>query len=120
MKIWFSPDLFNQLAITLAEYRWKLLLWSVLAFVLFSILQLQVSQNTPKILIGLVIFILFSALQALVVAAFIFFFQVLQSVRPQNQQWYRFYRTIEWCEALLFGFILPLPAILLVYTLILI
>jgi len=119
MKIWLNPEIFNNLAITLAEYRWKLIAWSAFAFGLFSLLQVQLVQSTPKFLIWVAIFILFSALQALVIAAFIFFFQVLQSTRVQSKQWFKFYRAIEWCEAILFGFILPLPVLLFIYALIL-
>ena len=116
MKVWFNPDLFNSLAISLEAYRWKLLLVSLCAFVLFFILQNQVIQGTPTYLIWLVIFILFSGLQALIFASFIFFFQVLPSAKAQNEQWYKFYRTIEWCESIIFGFILPLPVLLFLYA----
>jgi len=116
IKIWLSPEVFNNIAITLAEYRWKLLLWSLLAFLLFTVLQNQVVPATPSALIWLVIFILFAALQALVIASFIFFFRVLPSAKNNNKQWHKFYRTIEWCETILFGFILPLPALLFIYA----
>jgi len=116
MKIWLTPDVFNNIAISLAEYRWKLLVSSLLAFGLFAILQAQVVNNTPSSLVWLVIFILFAALQALVVATFIFFFQALPSTRTQDKQWIKFYRTIEWCETFLFGFILPLPSLLFIYA----
>lgn len=116
MKFWLSPDVFNNIAISLAEYRWNLLAWSVFSFLLFLILQYQVSQTTPTSLVWLAILVLFSALQALVIASFIFFFQVLPSSKVQNKQWYKFYRTIEWCETILFGFILPLPTMLFIYA----
>lgn len=120
MKFWFNPELFNHIAISVAEYRWSLLLWSLFAFVLFMVLQYQIETATPTFLIWVAIFILFAALQALVLAAFIFFFQVLPSSKIQDKQWRKFYRTIEWCEALIFGFILPLPALLFVYAVIII
>lgn len=120
MRIWLSPEIFNNIAITLADYRWKLLAWSLLAFLLFIALQYQVVYTTPQSLVWLVIFILFFALQSLVVASFIFFFQVLPSTKIQDKQWYKFYRVIEWSEAILFGFILPLPALLFIYAFIII
>ncbi len=116
MRTWLSPETFNNIAIMLAHYRWKLLMWSVFAFVLFVILQYQVVYATPQSLIWLVIFILFAALQALVLSSFIFFFQVLPSTKITNKKLYKFYRAIEWCEAVLFGFILPLPILLFVYA----
>ena len=116
MKYWLSPEIFNNIAISFAEYRWKLLGWSVFAFILFAVLQQQVVNATPTGLIWLVIFILFAALQALVLASFIFFFQVLPSTKVHNKQWHKFYRTIEWCEALLFAFILPIPLLLFLYA----
>lgn len=116
MTNWFTPETFNNIAISLAEYRWKLLLWSLFAFILFFILQGKVANTTPVFLIWLTIFILFSALQTLVIASFVFFFQVLPSVRSDNEQWRNFYRAIEWCETLLFTFILPLPFLLFLYA----
>ena len=80
-------------------------------------MQYQITNVTPELLIWLAIFILFSALQALVIAAFIFFFQVLPSSKVQDKKWHKFYRYIEWCEAALFGFILPAPTLLFVYAL---
>lgn len=120
MKLWLNPEIFNSIAISLSEYRWKLLAWSVFSFLLFTVLQQQVTQTTPTLLIWLVIFILFSALQTLVIASFIFFFQVLPSSRIQNEPWFKFYRSIEWCETILFGFILPLPTLLFIYAFIMI
>lgn len=116
MKIWLNPNCFNYIAISLAEYRWQLLAWSLFAFGLFLILQFQVVYVTPTNLVWLLIFILFSALQALVISSFIFFFQVLASTKATSENWFKFYRAIEWCEAILFSFILPLPALLFVYA----
>ncbi|GLX76896.1 hypothetical protein tinsulaeT_02360 [Thalassotalea insulae] len=116
MRLWLTPEIFNALAITLAEYRWKLLLWSLGAFLLYAVLEYQVVKTTPTLLIWLIVLILFSALQALVLAAFIFFFQDLPSSKVQDKQWFKFYRVIEWCETLLFGFILPLPTLLFIYA----
>ena len=110
------PDTFNNIAISLAEYRWKLLIWSMLAFCLYVLLEYQVVKTTPTLLIWLVIFILFAALQTLVLASFIFFFQVLPSNKVTDQGWHKFYRFIEWCETLLFAFILPLPSFLFLYA----
>jgi hypothetical protein len=116
MKYWLSPDIFNNIAISFSEYRWNLLAWSVFSFSLFMILQFQVTKTTPTSLVWLAILVLFSALQTLVLASFIFFFQVLPSSKVQNHQWYKFYRSIEWCETILFGFILPLPTLLFIYA----
>ncbi|WP_206485494.1 hypothetical protein [Thalassotalea sp. G2M2-11] len=120
MKVWLTPEIFNSVALTAISYRWKLLAWSLGGFILFYLLQTQVGTQTPAILIWLTIFILFSALQALVFSAFIFFFQELASNKVQDKIWIRFYRIIEWCETILFGFILPLPTLLFIYALIVI
>lgn len=120
MRLWLTPDVFNTLAITIAEYRWKLLLWSLLAFVLFTLLELQIASTTPMLLIWLTVFILFAGLQSLVFSVFIFFFQELPSSKIQDKSWFNFYRSIEWCETILFGFILPLPTCLFIYALIII
>jgi hypothetical protein len=77
-------------------------------------------QSTPSVLVWFAIFILFAALQALVVASFIFFFQTLPSNKEDNKQWRKFYRTIEWCEAIVFTVIFPLPMLLYIYALIII
>ena len=120
MKYWFTPQIFNHLAISLYEYRWYLLLWSVFSFVLYILLQQQVSSNTPTALVWLVIFLLFAALQALVLASFIFFFQSLPSIKEQQPFWIKFYQSIEWCETIIFSFLLPLPMLLFVYAFIVI
>ncbi|MEW6992000.1 hypothetical protein AADZ91_15130 [Colwelliaceae bacterium 6441] len=116
MKLWLTPEVFNNIAISIVDYRWKLLSWSIFSFILFLILQNEVVAQTPTALVWLVILILFSALQTLVIASFIFFFRVLPSSKTQNKQWIKFYRTIEWCEAILFSFILPLPTLLFIYA----
>ena len=116
MKLWFSPNLYNNIAISVSEYRWTLLGWSLFAFLMFALLQGNIGQTTPNSLIWLAIFILFFALQALVLAAFIFFFQVLPSSKIQDKKLQKLYQTIEWCEAAIFGFILPVPALLFIYA----
>ena len=116
MFSWFSPEVFNTLAITLSNWRWRLLLWSVLAFMLFHMLHHLTVNETPNTLVLILLFILFSALQSLVLAAFIFFFQVLPSTRAEDKQWSKFYRTIEWCETILFSVLLPLPVLLFIYA----
>jgi hypothetical protein len=120
MKYRLTPELFNNIAITFTSYRWSLLAWSGFFFALFLILSKQIAQSTPSLLVWFAIFILFSALQALVFASFIFFFQVLPSNKEENKPWQKFYRMIEWCEALIFTVILPLPMLLFLYALIII
>jgi hypothetical protein len=116
MKPPISPELFNYIAISLSRFKWQLLAWSAFFFCLFILLQSQIQLNTPSPLVWLAIFILFTAIESLVISAFIFFFQVLPSSRENNQTWQQFYRTIEWCEALLFTLLLPLPIILFIYA----
>jgi hypothetical protein len=67
-------------------------------------------------LVWLAILILFVAIESLVVSAFMFFFQVLPSTREENGPWFRFYRSIEWCETILFAILLPLPIVLFIYA----
>ena len=116
MKPPISPELYNYIAISLARFKWQLLAWSAFFFVLFALLQTQIQLNTPGALVWLAIFILFAAIESLVITAFIFFFQVLPSNRENNRQWQRFYRVIEWCEAILFTLLLPLPILLFIYA----
>ncbi len=116
MKPFISPELFNYIAISLSRFKWHLLAWSIFFFALFVLLQTQIQLNTPNFLVWLAIFILFTAIESLVIAAFIFFFQVLPSTRENNQSWQKFYRVIEWCEAVLFAFLLPLPVLLFFYA----
>jgi len=120
MKYRFTPETFNNIAITLSTYRWKLLAWSAFAFLLFLLLNEQINYSTPTTLVWLAIFILFAGLQALVVASFIFFFQSLPSNKAENKSLIKFYQTIEWCEAIIFTIIFPLPMLLFFYALIII
>ena len=120
MKYRLTPEFFNTIAITLSSYRWTLLAWSGFSFVLFLLLNQQINFSTPSILVWLAIFILFAALQFLVVASFVFFFQVLPSNKIENKPWRRFYRTIEWCETIIFTVIFPLPMLLFIYAVIII
>lgn len=116
MNYWFTPESFHLLASNLSQYKWRLLMFSAAAFALYTVLELQVSQSTPTFLIWMALAILFSALQILVFSSFIFFFQVLPSSRTNKKSWYIFYRTIEWCETLLFALLLPLPTISFIYA----
>jgi flagellar biosynthesis protein FliQ len=117
MKYCFTPNICHNIAISLYEFRWWSLLWSGLTFALFIILQQQINQSTPNTLVWLSIFILFVALQALVVGSFIFFFQALASIKERQAFWVTFYRAVEWSEAIIFSFILPLPMLLFFYAL---
>ena len=118
MKIWLSPESFHLTALTLLNYRWRLLVWSVFSFVLFAVLQIQIMLSTPTFLVWVALFILFMAIQLLVIASFIFFFQKLPSTYANNNYWFKLYRCIEWCETLLFFFLLPLPTLIFLYALI--
>ncbi len=120
MTCYFSPNICNNIAISLYEFRWWFFMWSGLTFLLFLLLQQQISETTPNSLVWLSIFILFIALQALVVSAFIFFFASLASIKERQVFWLNFYRVIEWSEAVIFSFILPLPMLLFVYALIIV
>ncbi|XQW86510.1 hypothetical protein ACOYR1_07250 [Thalassotalea piscium] len=117
MKFIVSPELFNNLAITLYDFRWRILIWGICSFALSFILQQQLNSNTPLPLLLITLFLLFLALQSLVIAAFIFFFQRLPSNMNLQDGLHRFYRVIEWCEALLFALLLPLPLLLFCYAL---
>ena len=122
MKLYCSPDLFHLLAQQFLSFRWRLLLWGLLLIGFFSILQGEISTETPKKLIWLALFILFTGLQLLIFSAFIFFFQQLPSKNEadrhndDSQFWFKLYQGIEWCEAVLFFIILPLPTITFVYA----
>ena len=118
VRILLSPELFQQLALSFVAFRWHLLTWSGFGFLLFLLLQIQIQSKTPLWLVWLALFILFAALQALVLASFVFFFQNLPSSKTQDPQWYKIYRTIEWCETLLFIFILPMPMLTFIYALV--
>ncbi len=118
MRLLITPEVFQQLALTFVSYRWRLLFWSMLGFVLFVLLMFQIKEATPTPLVWLAISILFASFQALVLSSFIFFFQNLASIKEKNQQWYKLYRTIEWCEAFLFSLLLPAPILLFTYAMI--
>ncbi|MFT5813376.1 MAG: hypothetical protein ACI9VT_001124 [Psychroserpens sp.] len=111
-----TPELFNYIAITFGRFKWQFLAWSLFFFILFMGLQAQIQLKTPSILVWLAILILFIAIESLVVSAFMFFFQVLPSTREENVSLFKFYRTIEWCETILFTVLLPLPIVLFIYT----
>jgi hypothetical protein len=111
-----NPELFNYIAITFGRFKWQLLAWSLFFFVLFIGLQAQIQLKTPSVLVWLAILILFVAIESLVVSAFMFFFQVLPSTRAENVALFKFYRTIEWCETILFAILLPLPIVLFTYA----
>lgn len=72
---WFTPESFHQRAEQFSEWRWRLLMWSALCFTLYLLLSSQVSTKTPDALVWLTLFILFSALQALVLGSFVFSFE---------------------------------------------
>lgn len=116
MKYLLTPELFNQIAFLFSASRWSLLQWSLLSFLLFLFLEKQITQTTPHSLIWLAILILFSALQALVFASFIFFFQNLPSLKARDKYWFNFYRAIEWCETIIFTLLLPFPVLLFIYA----
>ncbi|WDE01226.1 hypothetical protein [Thalassomonas actiniarum] len=116
MKYWFTPESFHLAASSLSPLRWRLLAWSLFAFILFLMLQAQIKFATPNFLVWVALFILFSALQALVLASFIFFFQILPSDSARTRYWFRLYRVIEWCETLLFALLLPLPTLSFIYA----
>ena len=118
MKYWITPELFQQIALFLVDYKWRLLLWSLLSFVLFALLDMQIVLTTPNLLVWLAIFILFAAIQSLIFAAFIFFFQQLPSSKAEDAYWFKLYRTVEWCETLLFALLLPMPILTFIYAII--
>lgn len=117
MRYLLTPHIFNQIANLFWHARWKLLQWSAFGFLLFVVLQKQINFSTPNTLVWVALFILFFALQALVVASFIFFFKTLPSTKAKTKQWFTFYRTIEWCEALIFTALLPFPTLIFLYML---
>jgi|TARA_B110000091_G_C13583448_1_gene377496 hypothetical protein len=116
MKCWFTPEIFHYLASNLSNFKWRLLSLSAAAFILYLLLELQVSEETPTLLIWLALAILFTALQILVFSSFIFFFQVLPSTKANKKSWYIFYRVIEWSETLLFALLLPSPTLGFIYA----
>ncbi|MGJ8692596.1 MAG: hypothetical protein ACSHW0_08945 [Thalassotalea sp.] len=117
MKLYFTPAVFNNVARYLKIYRWRLLLWSALGFVLYLLLTEQIEFSTPNGLIWLTLFIVFASLQALVLSAFIFFFQELPSRKTKQDFWRRLYLIVEWSEAILFTILLPLPSLTFIYAL---
>jgi len=116
MRYLFTPTHYNHVALFFVEQRWRLLIWSACAFFLFVFLERQIENSTPDILIWLALFILFSALQALVLSSFIFFFQNLASIKVQQGALYRFYCFVEWCEAFIFTLLLPFPTLVFIYA----
>ena len=116
MKLVFSPQIFNLIAVNFQHFRWRVLAWSAFSFILFLLLQTQITQSTPSALIWLALFILYIAFQTLVFSAFIFFFQQLRSNMTVDKQWISLYRIIEWCEASLFFVLLPLPTLVFLYA----
>lgn len=130
MKLYFSPDIFHIFAQRFSSLRWRLLSWSLLFMSLFALVQTQINSNTPTELLWLAFFILFTGLQLLVFSAFIFFFLQLPSKKEAKKQkpkrssqsnyWYKLYRGVEWCEAILFFILLPLPTLIFIYALIIV
>lgn len=117
MKHWFTPKSFHQLALIVSPYRWRLLAWSALVFALYLLLETQITQTTPNTLVWLSLFILFASLQILVFASFIFFFKKLPSTLVKDTAWRKLYQVVEWCEAMLFALLLPLPSLVFLYAL---
>ena len=84
MKYLFTPTVFHSVAQLMSGYRWRLLIWSALGLTLYFLLTTQINFNTPNALIWLTMFIVFAALQALVLSAFIFSFKIyLQKKRKK-------------------------------------
>lgn len=119
MRLYFTPTTFQSIAKLFHHFRWRLLLWSAFLFTLFLITNEQITQLTPLALVWLSLFILFVALQLLVFSTFIFFFRYLPSKQTKEPFWIVFYNIIEWCEALIFTFLLPLPTLIFCFVLIL-
>ncbi len=122
-SLWFSPEQYHQLATKYFNKRWLLLMWSFLSFALFTLIESKIFNVTPSALVALALFILFFALQSLVLASFLFFFKSLPSNHHKadtTSAVYRFYRTIEWLETLLFSFLLPLPVLGFLYAMLMI
>ena len=117
MKLYFTPYVYHNIALTLTKYRWQLLLWSAFGLMLYVTLTQLTSFATPHILIWLSLFIVFASIQALVIAAFIFFFQELPSRRTRHKFWFRLYLTVEWSETILFTILIPLPSLIFIFAL---
>lgn len=110
-----TPDTFHEIAVGFSAYRWRLILWSAGAIALFVLLEGYITATTPGLLMCLLFFILFFALQSLICAAFIFFFLQLRSQKNALPEWQGFYRFIEWSETCIFTVILPCPIIIFIY-----
>lgn len=116
MRSIISPELCQNIALSFITLKIKLLAWSIFLFCLFYFLKGKISSQTPDALIWLAILILFIAIQSLIFASFIYFFQELAS-HKENPDWLKkFYRTIEWCEAALFTLLIPLPSAMFIYA----
>ncbi|MBU2893801.1 hypothetical protein KO495_10755 [Colwellia sp. D2M02] len=128
MKLYCSPDLFHLIAQRFLSFRWRLLGWSAPLLILFTLIQAQINANTPTLLVWLAFLILFSGLQLLVFSAFIWFFQQLPSKKEAAKissekskspsYWFKLYRAVEWCEAVLFFILLPMPTLIFLYAII--
>lgn len=118
MAYYFTPQVFNQIAISYQSYRWQLLLWSILGLALYVLLLEQSKNNTPDILIWLNISIVLASIQALVLSAFIFFFQSLPSQSTNEIFWQKLYWIVEWSEAILFTILLPFPSLIFIFALV--
>ncbi len=118
MRYILTPALFQQIALCFNSYRWKLIGWSLLLFILYVILELNIGQTTPDFLVWFALAILFFSLQILVFSAFIFFFQNLTSTKTMTIYWKTFYQIVEWCEAVIFTILLPCPAIIFLYAIV--
>ncbi|WP_343818247.1 hypothetical protein [Colwellia asteriadis] len=128
MKLYCSPDLFHLIAQRFLSLRWRLLGWSTPLLILFTLIQAQINANTPTLLVWLAFLILFSGLQLLVFSAFIWFFQQLPSKKEaakissekskSSSYWFKLYRAVEWCEAVLFFILLPMPTLIFLYAII--
>lgn len=115
MFTWLTPKNFQNIAIMFHDYRWRCMGLCVAMLALFLFLEPFVTKNTPDYLLALLFFILFSALQCLIFAAFIFFFYQLPSDKTTMTSWQKFYRIIEKSEVYLFAVILPFPTLIFIY-----
>lgn len=115
MLNWVTPEVFHEVALTFRSYRWRLLGLSGATLLLFILLTTLINDATPLFLLMVLFFLLFLALQSLVCAAFIFFFQKLPSEADTQVSWKNFYRIIEISETYLFALILPSPVLIFIY-----
>lgn len=118
MRLYFTPNTYQQVATIFKHLRWKLLTSSAVSFSFYLILNNQINALTPDYWLWINLFVLFFALQMLILSAFIFFFRCLPSTQAKEPFWILFYTIIEWCEAIIFTFLLPLPALIFAYVLI--